>query len=1229
MEAPGLQQGRARGALAWIDSRLHSLFSGFVSLPLVSVVRARGPRLPWDMPLVTPQPRTEDVGDTTDPEGGRAKVKGERQAGPAIVNEMAAVRRGVPNRPDGTRNQRRISLKSRVGLTAKRAPVLEDLRPVLAGARHASADPDSPLASYGPLGKRGTATACLWHGWFTEFADAMDLGYAAGTASSPEQRDQLLEQLGRHQAFASLPVRSSESHISPRVERGAHIEALMTRTLAQLARWKLESPLDDENDFPVACWYLRVCEHRSVEQIAEHWPRLVSAADTTASRRTIGGSWMWRGGLASPADYPNEKERGLRELHDALAGSVTAATSRPRKTGFIGREETLEELEAVLEQARRGEWRVVLVAGEHGVGKTRLSEELGARAASQGWTVVSGRCDVNLRSSYEPFAKALTEYVRTRPSEGLSVELGPLSGELTRLIPELRDRAPGLPAPLAADPHAGHDVERYRLFEAVRTMLAAASRARPLLLILEDLHWAEESTLGLLKYLSGARHPGALVMVGTYRRAVQTQIDLADLWTHDAVTRISLAGLSEVDAMALVSALAGKRFDRDGARALWRHTGGNPLFLREMVHHLLTTTEPDALVREQDVTAGGVPPSLRDMVAQRVGLLPPPTQDVLNRAAVIGSEFDLDVLARTLDMVETEALDALEEAAEAGLLTEVRGRDGTWRFEHSVFRDALYDRMPRDRRQHSHLAVLLAIEALRGDSSGAVAQLAYHSAEAGRLSDADRVTNYALRAARLAAMQLASEDAATHCSRALKALDSVPGRHEKQRCALLLELGEAQRRAGHGALAKATFQEAVPIARSLGDPALLADAALGAAAERAAGQIDQEQIAVLEEALEGLRPGDAPRRIRLLIARAQAVLYVPGSEEERESLCQEARRLASEAGDPILLAHALQASFFATLHTAGVDERLHLLETGRERAESAREPDLGLRMREWGVYGHVEKGDMREVACEVDGIAEEAEKLRQPWHQGFVLAHRALIAIAEGRFHEGEALATQAFVMGTRLGNPNADLTYFVQLGTIRREQGRLGEVVGQLRQMVDAYPDLPWRSGVALAYAELGQLEAARREFECLASGDFQDVPRDLNWLGVVALLAETAAELGGAGRAACLYGLLLPYADRAVPLGEGTACWGAVEHFLGRLAATMGRPEDAVGHLRRAWRFNRERGLRPYQARSACALGGVHLGDGHPEKARTALEEAIEIADELGMTPVRRSAGRLLRSC
>ena len=872
---------------------------------------------------------------------------------------------------------------------------------------------------------------------------------------------------------------------------------------------------------------------------------------------------------------PSEQTRALVAELRGEALPLPAPLARRYRSPFVGRAAAARVVRDAWEQGRTSRAGAIVVTGEAGIGKTRLAAELARAAHERRTNVLYGRADEDAIAPYQPFAEALRPYLGNRSREELRAL--PLAAELGRLVPDQADRLPALGAAATRDPGG----ERYRLFEAAAALLASAAARQPVLLVLDDLHWADRPTLLLLRHL--ARAPlGPVLILATARTdepAPALGALLTDLGRDGLVRRVALAGLGQRDVDALVTAWLGA--DAPGALtgSVWSETGGNPFFVEEVLRQVWESGAP------------GVPEGVREMLARRLERLGEPAGDVLRLAAVAGGELRLDVLAAAGGLPREALVQALDAALAAHL---IREEPGGAVFAHALVREAIYAQLSGARRALLHGRVGEALERAGGDD----AELAHHFWLAG--GPAAKVVDYSARAARAAMARLAYEDAARHFERALEA-------GGERRAELLLGLGDAHLRIGDVEASRAHFSEAAAAAR---DPVELAHAALGRSGLTATvlGH-DPETVALLEQALAGLGDGEPALRARLL-GRLAIELYHSPPVARREELSAQAVALAREAGAPDALADALSARHVALWSPPHLGERLALADEmiaigDRERA---------LQGRNWRVLDLLERGDVDAARHEIAEHERLADELHLPGYQWWAPMWRAMLAFLAGDVPESRRLRAEAVAIGRRAGDRVAELFDWIQAVFLDIEREPLSP---------DTNTDVPdrlavaavqsaFRSDLPVMYAEMGRTEEARRELEALAAGEFAGVASDMNWLASMAELGQGAALLGAADHAAALYERLEPYRGRAVLVGRAALCLGPVELHLGVLATALGRFEDAAGHLDAAAAWASGVGARPWEA--WAQVHRAELAAARGEDASALAADAAARAERIG---------------
>jgi len=905
-------------------------------------------------------------------------------------------------------------------------------------------------------------------------------------------------------------------------------------------------------------------------------------------------------------------------VHD-LPASLRTAAPFP----FVGRASELDVLRTLLPGASGEGRRVLLLGGEAGAGKTRLAREFAAEAARDGMLVLYGQCDAVVPTPYGPFVPALEQLARAIDPAELRAISDAGAGRLSRLLPELAAPTAELAPPAKADP----DTERHWLHSAVTDLLAEVSKRRPVLVVLEDVHWADAPTLLLLRHLARAAWTGRVLMFATFRDADADLPELlsqtlADLRRSDDVVRLRLAGLTRAEISEFVTrAVEG---DAGGdlaevAGTISDLTEGNAFLVCELWRALLETGAVELLdgsVRLTRPVAGlSTPDGVRDVVSERLARLAPATTSVLDLAATAGAEFELEIVRRGSRLGEDEVVAALDEAIRSATIEELPGRRLAYRFTHELVRRAVYDRLTAARKAQLHLRVGEAREATSGRSARALADLAHHFAAAAPLGEAGRAIEYSVLAARAAIEALAYDEAAELLRTALEL--GVDG--ERQRAEVLLELGAATHLAGKALDAMEAFRPAAEIARTIGDPELLAQAAIGYEEACWMPSLPEGAAGLLEEAITAL--GDRHPQLRLaLLAGLARTLDRQGQHERGAIVRTNAIALARRLGDRLGLATVLARCYWAR---GGIpnEEILEMLTEAKAIGEEFGNTEIQSYAMGGRVPTFVALADMRSARREVSALRAHAQANRTPFVLHIAEHYGAAIALADGRLEAAETMMRSSEEAGRLLTGRDASGIFGIQMFSLLREQGRLAQLAPMVRILgAGDRNDGPWRPGLVSLLVELGMEAEARRELARFAAEGLEPLRQSL-WLASLTYITDACAALGDETIAALLYPELAPLAGTNVMIGALVACYGAADRYLGMLATVLGEWDRAEQHFEQAIELNRHMQASTWLAHTEYEYARLILAS-RPHQHHLAtmlLQDADKLAASIGMAALR----------
>ncbi|HEX4490276.1 MAG TPA: BTAD domain-containing putative transcriptional regulator [Acidimicrobiia bacterium] len=881
---------------------------------------------------------------------------------------------------------------------------------------------------------------------------------------------------------------------------------------------------------------------------------------------------------------------------------------------FVGRATELElfagELASVANTSRL---RSVVLDGEPGIGKTALLGSFARRvAASESASVLYARCD-ETGVALQPFRSVLTTLVRHAPAPLLAAHVAQHGGELLRLCPSLSHRVPTAPVPTETD----DATQRFLVFEAVTDVFVRSSRDRPLVLMLDDVQWADATTLRLLRHLAHALVDAAVLLVVSSRDRPDDDTDavrltLAEL-DRGETRRVALAGLEPSALRDLVEDAAPNRaHDDEILTALVAQTGGHPLYASQLVRHWADTAfDVDARL--------AVPPSLRDVVWARVRALGDDAVDVLTSAAVLGFEFSEDVLLDMEPRPETVVIDTLDAAVRAGLIVGGDPPLRRLRFAHALVANALYGDVGPSRRARIHGFAARALQKSADELPPAVVvQIARHCALAGWAAEAQV---WSTRAGDHALDHLAPTEAAQHFRAALD-LATALGRPDDQQADLMVRLGDALHRTGD-THAFEMLETGARLAQRSGAADPLVRAVF--AADRGFMHLDErapEYRSMVEAALAATPASDRATVARLRALLAQSLMYTRDA-ARRLALAGEAIDLARAVDDPALLARIGPPVVNASWAPGRRELRSRVAADAVRAAETTGDPALEFSAYHSAYNVAVEYADAPAAARLSAKLRVAARRVAEPrfrWTAGLIDTFETMMA---GRLTDAETIAASTLDLGLSIGETDAFSFFAGEAFVIGTFAGRHQELLALVEQGARDNPDLlPFKLAHGIVCAAAGRTEVARDILLDGMGSGFAELPLDNVWTTSVLGYAVLAIELGEAGAATHLLPLIEPLADEVAY--NGVTSQGPVAAYVGKLASLLDEHERAEDALFAALAISDAFGWTYHRATTLFALAQNRFRrDRTLDATATAwLDESSELCRTYGFASWARQA-------
>lgn len=891
---------------------------------------------------------------------------------------------------------------------------------------------------------------------------------------------------------------------------------------------------------------------------------------------------------------------------------------------FVGRETELRVLDEQLTVAANGEGRVVFVAGEEGAGKTSLGRELARTARARGMRVLVAPCpQAGGAPAYWPWIQLLRESVRTLEGAALRAALGESAGVLSRLLPSLGGCAVST-----------NELTRFHLVDGVTQFLKRVADQCPLVLVLDDLHRADGDSLHLFHWVATECVETPLVLIALHRDGggdAGPLRDLAPVLAQPQTTTLRLGGFRVDEVRRYVEEAAAVPMSERLARAIHDKTGGNPLFVAEVVRRLAS----DGRLRASgsDDVHIAVPATRRQAITERLAPVSGACRRMLDVAAVIGNDFAGSFAAQMSELAPAVARRALDEALARQILAVSDREDAGFRFVHGLVRQVVYDALCPAERVRLHARAAAVLEQRIADTGGSMAvadlplaAMAHHMVEAATDREGwRRALRWVVAAGDRAAAFMAHDEAARSYSMAVEIAERAGIATTARVHRLLLKLAEARQRAGdlHGA--REAGRRAVAVAKALADPTMMAAAALAFAGYLpgfGACVSDAEVVSELEQALAVLPSAATALRAQVMARLSEELTYAPGRAAER-GLGQQAIDLARGLDDPYALAGVLRTTQWSVWTPDAIARRRDLAAEIIALAQRTGDRILGLDGELLRLWSALEHGEAELAWRQLDLCTRLAGSLRLPQYAWVAAVARTGLLIATGSLDEAERLAEHALAAPRRMDDATVMLFLRAQRVYVQSLRGSLDDVARGLRSLRE---DCPLVRGVlacsgVLTYARAGQVDRARAELAALAADDFASVPRSPGWLMNMATLADGCWMLKDVDVARQLYRHLAPFTPYNVVLPP-LLVLAPVAHYVGRLAIVLGKEAVARRHFEDALALEHRTGARQYLALTQSTYGRLLMRSGGAadrERGAQLLASGRAVADELRLASVR----------
>ena len=891
-------------------------------------------------------------------------------------------------------------------------------------------------------------------------------------------------------------------------------------------------------------------------------------------------------------------------------------SARQQASNLVGRQRQLDDLQAALASAAISRGRTIFVAGESGVGKSRLVEELATIAEEQGHCVRTGRCWENETApAFWPWIQILREQAHHFDNPDVLERVGVGFPHLKKLLADSND---GSEPPSRTTPSISN-IERFQLFDSVARFVKAIAWKQLQVLVFEDLHAADETSLRLLGFVGREISGSSVLIVATVRddyliRGSDEEQRLSAAARAASAQHIALEPLSENEVEEFLARATGRAWRTEAVATVHRQTGGNTFFLSQLAPILaeLDENELEATSSLERI----LPRSLRQSVLLQLSGLSPVSGSVLELACAMGLRFARESLRNILD-VDAESFErAIEQLNRRSILLADTEDPQLLRFTHGLVRDTLYAELAPEERGRLHLRIAEELKHLPGaDQLSHVTELAHHFFEARNSGAMKQAYEYAILAARQSAGQLAYEDARHHYVNALAISDRIEDLSNSERADLLVALGRCQQRAGSREAASETLERAAELARGMGDVERLAQIAIISSETVETfgnAMIDPPTIRLLESALTLLPKGDSSLRARVMAALAINGYWDPDRFVEAHALADKAVEMSRRLGDDSALLDSLVELCRILVGPVQGFETNALLDEGIRLAERLDVPELMgecQRIKMWNLFAEGRIDEAEAEAAAAEPTFERLAGLRREF-LGWWQNSRAIM---RGEFKLADAIGSELLESAERRDSARGVTVYAALFLSARWAQGRLGEVAEIATHLERGYTEVPIAATFAArAQAALKNLDGARERLERLVTRDGPTYHKTWAWLPSTCLLGEVAVAVGDVPRCHALYQSLLPYAQRHVS-GSALTYLGSASYYLGQLARHMGWLTVAEQQLHSALEMHASVGARPLVAWAHLALAELAAERGRYDDAAKNAAATLELAEKL----------------